>query len=76
MRTRTEVLDTVAILERGRDEGVESGSVSFVVPEDTTPSSDGDEAIGWKLKLQGDIAFWPDVLEEYPIPVLPGRTGT
>lgn len=70
VRTRTDVLDTVEILERGRDERVEAGSITFVVPGDTTPSSDGDEAIGWKLKLQGDIAFWPDVLEEFPIPVL------
>jgi hypothetical protein len=73
-QTRTVPIGTIDILERGREHGAESGSVSFTLPEDTQPSSDGAEAISWKLKVQGDIAFWPDVLEEFPIPVLPATS--
>ncbi len=29
--------------------------------------------MAWKLKLQGEIAYWPDVLEEYEIQVLPAE---
>jgi hypothetical protein len=70
-QTRVEPLGTLDVLERGSGPGIESGSVTFTVPDGTLPTSDGDEAIGWKLKLQGEIAFWPDVLEEYEIPLLP-----
>jgi hypothetical protein len=69
--TRIEPLGTIDVLERGSGPGIESGSVTFTLPDGTVPTSGGDEAIGWKLKLRGEIAFWPDVLEEYEIPVLP-----
>ncbi len=47
------------------------GSASFRVPADAPPTSTGDDTISWKLKLQGSIDYWPDVIEEYPIRVLP-----
>ena len=69
--TSTEPIDTIEILDRGREAAVEFGSVTFTLPEDAPPTTEGDEAIGWKLKLQGEIAYWPDVVEEYEIRVLP-----
>lgn len=78
IRTRTEPLGTVDILDRGRDrlDALQSGTMTFTVPDDILPSSEGegDGATSWKLKLQGEIAFWPDVLEEYPIAVLAKRS--
>lgn len=75
VRTRTEPLGTIEVLERGSEHGVESGTVTFSLPEDALPTSEGDEAVRWKLKLQGDIVFWPDVLEEYEIAVLPRKSA-
>ncbi|MFQ5528628.1 MAG: DUF3592 domain-containing protein, partial [Thermoanaerobaculia bacterium] len=68
-------LDTpgITILERGRELPLEYGGVSFTLPSDTPPSSQGDVSIRWKLKLHGDIAYWPDVNEEFEVQVLPGK---
>jgi hypothetical protein len=72
VRSSTEAFDTIEILHRGPDEPLESGSVGFTVPATKPPTSEGaDESISWKLKLQGAIAYWPDVIEEYEIRVLP-----
>ncbi len=61
--TRIEPLGTIDVLERGSGQGIESGSVTFALPDGTTPTSEADDEIVWKLKLRGVIAFWPDVLE-------------
>ena len=71
IRTNTDVMDTIEILEHGPEASLEFGSVSFTIPEDALPTSEGDEAISWKVKLQGVINYWPDVNEEYEIQVLP-----
>jgi hypothetical protein len=73
IRAITVPLGTIDVVERGSEHGLESGTVTFTLPDGTLPTSEGDDAIGWKLRLQGEIAFWPDVLEEYEIPVLPRR---
>ena len=69
--TKPAGLPNVPILERGNELPLESGGVSFTVPADTPPSSDGDTAIRWKLELHGDIAYWPDVNEEFEVVILP-----
>jgi hypothetical protein len=73
-RVVTKPLDTphVGIIER--EYGLtEQGMTSFDVPGDTPPSSAGNPAIQWKLKLHGDIAYWPDVNEEFPVRILPAE---
>ena len=65
----------IGILDRGPDATLEYGAVSFTVPADTPPSADGESTIRWKLKLQGEIAYWPDVIAEYEVRVLPGTSG-
>ncbi len=69
VRIETRPLDTpkVSILDRGRDQPLESGGVTFTIPTGTPLSSDGDPSIAWKLKLHGEIAYWPDVAEEYEV---------
>ncbi len=69
--TETEVIATIEIAERRAPRPLAQGSESFTVPDDALPTSRGEEAIQWKLKLQGEIAWWPDVIEEYEIVVLP-----
>ena len=67
----SEPLDEIEILDRGEGRSLAYGSVSFNLPADAPPTSQGDEAISWVLKLHGEIAYWPDVMEEYEIRVLP-----
>lgn len=48
------------------------GSLTLTVPADQPPSSRGSHPqILWLLTVHGDIAFWPDVLEEFPIEIRP-----
>ena len=64
-------LTTVELVERKRDFGLEYGSATLAIPHDAGLLSKAeDETITWKLKLHGDIAYWPDVQEEYEITVL------
>jgi hypothetical protein len=76
-RIETTPLDTpsISILDRGRELPLEYGAVSFTLASDTPPSSEGDISVRWKLKLHGDIAYWPDVSEEYEIQVLPEESS-
>ncbi len=62
-------LDTPAIeiLDRGPELPLDYGSAAFTIPPGTPPSSAGYPSVSWKLKLQGEIAFWPDVVEEYEV---------
>ena len=66
---QTEALDTptIQVLDLGRDRPLQSGAVTFDVPVGTPATSEGDTAVRWKLKLHGDIAYWPDVHEEFEV---------
>lgn len=73
IRIQTEPLEEtrIDILDRGGDQPLAAGAVSFTVPTDAPPTSEGDPAVRWKLRLQGEIRYWPDVAEEYEVVVLP-----
>jgi hypothetical protein len=59
-------------LEDPRD--MAAGSTSFTVPADTMHSFEApNNKIVWSLAVHGDIAFWPDVKEEFAFTVLPVR---
>jgi len=78
VRIETQSLDTptIAILDRGRDLALQYGGVSFEVPSDTPPSSEGEPSIRWTLKLHGEIAYWPDVNETFEVQVLPQKSSS
>jgi hypothetical protein len=71
-RSRSEPLRKIDILERGPGFPSEYGSVGFTLPRDAQPTSRDEPTISWKLKLQGSINYWPDVIEEYEIEVVDG----
>jgi hypothetical protein len=72
VQSKSEVVETIEILRRGGGQPLASGAVSFAVPESARPSSEGvDQSFTWTLKLQGEIDWWPDVMEEYEIRILP-----
>ena len=49
-----------------------NGRVSLSIPADTMHSWDGDNnQIVWSLRVTGEIAWWPDVDETFPIEILP-----
>ncbi|GAG23260.1 unnamed protein product, partial [marine sediment metagenome] len=53
-----------------RDMGV--GKTSFTVPTDTIHSFEAENnKIVWSLVVHGDIAYWPDVNDEFDFKVLP-----
>jgi hypothetical protein len=71
VRSRTEPVTSIELTSRRRGHGLEFGAVSLEIPdrlEDGSPSV--DDEISWKLKLHGDISYWPDVDEEYGLEVV------
>jgi hypothetical protein len=49
-----------------------AGQARITLPLDTVPSFKSDNnKIVWAVKVEGDIARWPDLKEEFEIPVLP-----
>ena len=71
-RIETSPLDfpPIEILDRGTELPLDYGSVSFTLPPSVPPSSDGEPAVRWRLKLRGEIAYWPDVEAEFEVEVL------
>jgi hypothetical protein len=73
-RPTMRTLASVTVIETHEGSEIASGSRMVAVPADARPS-DGESGAGgatWCLKVQGEIAYWPDVNEEFPITVLPG----
>lgn len=63
---RVTIVDTTDSIE------IESGMTTFRVPTHSMHTFDsGRNKIVWNLHIKGEIAFWPDVNEEYPVIVLP-----
>ncbi len=51
---------------------IESGETSLEIPAGAMHSIQAsDNKIRWKIELQGEISFWPDVRDSYEISVLP-----
>lgn len=51
------------------------GTAQLQLPVDTMPSFTADHnKITWSLKVHGKISHWPDVVEEYPLVILPAKT--
>ena len=51
---------------------LDRGSTEVVLPAPSLPSwSSGNNKIEWRLRVIGDIPFWPDVGEEFPLEIAP-----
>jgi hypothetical protein len=65
-----DVVDTSADWEFAR------GTAEIEIPEDTMHSfTSASNAVVWSLHVQGDIARWPDVSEDFEIEVRPLSRG-
>lgn len=48
------------------------GSAEIRIPERTMPTFDApNNDVEWRLKVRGDIPFWPDVADDFPITIYP-----
>ena len=60
----------------GRMTEVGRGSRVLALRDESVPAGflveDRDE---WRLKVRGQIPFWPDVIEDFPFNVYPRRQG-
>ena len=62
-------LDLAHVAARGQ---LRTGTGTAALPVGTMHSfASASNKIVWSLRVKGEIAFWPDVDEEYPITVLP-----
>lgn len=56
---------------------IAQGNRELIIPEDTMHTFKADNnAIGWHLKVEGDIPRWPDVEAEFEIVVRPLAVGS
>jgi Protein of unknown function (DUF3592) len=60
------------LVSETRFHSIDRGEISLRVPQHTMPSfKSSNNEIEWRLKLRGDIPFWPDVIEDFTITVHP-----
>ena len=72
--TDTEVFAEIEVVSTEGAQPPATGSVTLAIPEDTMHSFEAPHnKIVWTLKLSGSIAWWPDVISEFPFVVTPGR---
>ncbi len=57
----------------GRFVTIQRGSATLEIPRRTMPTFEApNNKIEWRIKVHGDVPFWPDVNDAFPIVVLPG----
>ena len=72
--TDQEVFATLDLVDSAGGWEITKGTAEVVIPEDTMHSFDGDSnKIVWEIKVEGAIARWPDVEQNFPVTVRPLR---
>jgi hypothetical protein len=62
------------LVSETRYHSIHRGETELRVPERTMPSfKSSNNGIEWRLKVRGEIPFWPDVIEDFTITVDPSR---
>ncbi len=57
----------------GRFVTIQRGSATLEIPRRTMPTFEApNNKIEWRIKVHGDVPFWPDVNDAFPIVVRPG----
>jgi len=74
--TDCETFATLDLVDSANDWEIPRGTTETVVPDDTMHSFEGESnKIVWEIKVEGDIARWPDVEQNFPIRIRPMRVG-
>ena len=62
------------LVNTGNDWEIPNGAAELTIPSETMHSFEGDaNKIIWEIKVEGEIARWPDVGENFPITIRPIR---
>ena len=57
----------------GRFATIQRGNTTLEIPRRTMPTFEApNNKIEWRIKVHGDVPFWPDVNEIFPVVVRPG----
>lgn len=72
--TDTEVFAEIEVVQIERGQALANGSATLEMPAHSMHSFEADHnKVVWTLKLTASIAWWPDVITEFPFVVEPGR---
>ena len=72
--TDREVFATHNLVDTGNDWEIPKGAAKIIIPSDTMHSFAGaSNKIIWEIKVEGEIARWPDVNQNFPIEIHPTR---
>ena len=72
--TESEVFATFDLLDTENDWEIPQGTVDLTIPIDSMHSFEADaNKIIWEIKIEGDIARWPDVDQSFPVTIAPMR---
>ncbi len=72
--TDREVFATHGLIDTGNDWEIPKGAAEIVIPSDTMHSFAADSnKIIWEIKVEGEIAHWPDISQNFPIEIRPTR---
>ena len=71
-KRETSVFYEEMLVETSQPRMIMQGSVSFRVPYDVVPTWEAtNNKISWAIHVKGDLPFWPDVNDQYPVVILP-----
>lgn len=66
------IFDKIIVAEATTVTDMRAGQVQFAMPEFTMHTLDlPNNKVSWVVRVEGSIAKWPDVEEEFPVMVLP-----
>ena len=72
--TEKEIFATYDLVNTGNDWEIPNGAAELTIPSETMHSFEADaNKILWELKVEGEIARWPDVSQNFPITIRPMR---
>ena len=72
--TEHEIFATHDLIDTGNDWEIPKGVAEIVIPSDTMHSFTADSnKIIWEIKVEGEIARWPDVGQNFRIEICPMR---
>jgi len=73
--TDREIFATHDLIDTGNDWEIPKGATEIVIPSETMHSFAADSnKIIWEIKVEGEIANWPDIRQNFPIEIRPMRT--
>ena len=75
-RTDTNVFHRATLADVGDSMGMERGTTSIRIPDDTmhTFTADNNKII-WTIKMKGEIKRWPDIEESFDFTVAPAPSA-